>query len=205
MPTSRAIWPNCVQVMLCQMPKSFWRRLTCVAALGDAAPEHRRDGVGGRFGRRHRQSFLRLPSPRSPRARRPSCRDRTRGCLPSRQACAGIFHHDAADFQHIAEIRDLQRHVGVLLDQQDGHAALAVDAHHDIENFPGELGRQARGSARPSGSACGLRQQRARDRQHLLLAAGELAGLLLGALAQDREIAEHGLEVARDAVRSLRV
>ena len=43
-------------------------------------------------------------------------------------------------------------------------------------------------------------QQRARDRQHLLLAARKRAGLLAEALAQSGEIAEHALEVLGDAL-----
>src|SRR5882757_7402231 len=41
---------------------------------------------------------------------------------------AGIGHDDAPDLQHVAKVGGLQGHVGVLLDQQDGDAALAVDA-----------------------------------------------------------------------------
>src|SRR5260370_7149393 len=43
------------------------------------------------------------------------------------QPRAGVGHDDAADLEHIAEIGGLQRHVGVLLDQQDGDAPLAFD------------------------------------------------------------------------------
>ena len=47
----------------------------------------------------------------------------------SRRRCAGVFHHDAAVLEHVAVVGDVERHVGVLLDQQDRGAALAVDAH----------------------------------------------------------------------------
>ena len=44
------------------------------------------------------------------------------------------------------------------------------------------------------------RHQRPADRQHLLLAARQRAGALLGALLQHREVPEHRLEVLRHAV-----
>jgi hypothetical protein len=60
------------------------------------------------------------------------------------QAGTGVFHHDAAVFQHVAVVGGVQRHVGVLLDQQNGGAALAVDAHHDLEDLLGQLGDRPR-------------------------------------------------------------
>jgi hypothetical protein len=36
------------------------------------------------------------------------------------QALAGSGEHDAAAFHHVAEVRDLQRLAGILLDQQNG-------------------------------------------------------------------------------------
>src|SRR5258708_31657855 len=59
------------------------------------------------------------------------------------QPLAGVRHDDAADFQHIAEVGSLQRHVGVLLDQQDVYAALAIDPHDDLKDVPDELGAEA--------------------------------------------------------------
>src|SRR3990167_6576061 len=59
------------------------------------------------------------------------------------QAIAAIFHDDAAVLQHIAVVRGVEGHVGVLVDQQDGGAALAVDSPHDLENLLGELRSQA--------------------------------------------------------------
>jgi len=60
--------------------------------------------------------------------------------------------------------------------QQDGHAALAIDPQYDIENVLGEFRREAK--ARLIHQDHGWpRQQGARDRQHLLLTAGELSGL----------------------------
>src|SRR3990167_5499232 len=85
------------------------------------------------------------------------------------QAIAAIFHDDAAVLQHIAVVRGVEGHVGVLLDQQDGGAALAVDAHHDLENLLGELRTQAQAGLVEQDQV-GVGHERTRDRQHLLLA-----------------------------------
>src|SRR6266480_3351201 len=47
-----------------------------------------------------------------------------------------------ADFQHVAVMRRLQRDLGVLLDQQDRHALLFVNAPDDGENLPYQDWRQ---------------------------------------------------------------
>src|SRR5690606_41008379 len=57
------------------------------------------------------------------------------------QPGAGIGHHDAADLQHIAVMGGVQRHVGVLLDQQDGGLLLGVDADRSEERRVGSEGR----------------------------------------------------------------
>ena len=70
---------------------------------------------------------------------------------------------------------------------------------HDLEDGVHEDGGEAHRrlveeeQARP-------RHQRAPDGQHLLLAPGQRAALLGGALAQAREQREHALEVGRDRV-----
>src|SRR5436190_5403137 len=48
------------------------------------------------------------------------------------QALAGVFHDDAAILQDVAVIGDVERHLRVLLDQEQRRAALAVDAHDDL-------------------------------------------------------------------------
>ena len=124
--------------------------------------------------------------------------------LVLQQALAGIVHHDAADFEHVAVVGGLERHVGVLLDEQDGDAALAVDAADDVEDLLHQLRRQAerrlveQHQPRP-------RHQRAADRQHLLLAARQRAGALVGALLQHREVAEHASRSWRTPSASRRV
>src|ERR1700733_4546366 len=59
------------------------------------------------------------------------------------QPLATVVHDDAADLQHIAVMRRFQRHLGVLLDQQDRHALLLVDAPDDGEDLPYQDRRQA--------------------------------------------------------------
>src|ERR1043166_6267158 len=51
------------------------------------------------------------------------------------QLGAGALEHDAPDLQHIAIMRRLQRHVGILLDQQHGHLLLLVEAADDAEDL----------------------------------------------------------------------
>src|SRR3954469_16938646 len=55
--------------------------------------------------------------------------------LGMHQAVAAVVHDDTADLQHIAVMRGLQRHLGILLDQQDRHALLLVDSADDGENL----------------------------------------------------------------------
>src|SRR6266436_788223 len=56
------------------------------------------------------------------------------------QPGAGVFHHDAADLQDVSVVGDVQRHVGVLLHEEDGHSPLAVDPDDDVEDLLHELG-----------------------------------------------------------------
>src|SRR5258708_35655436 len=48
--------------------------------------------------------------------------------LGMHQTVASVVHHDASDLEHITVMRGFQRHFGVLLDQQDRHALLLIDA-----------------------------------------------------------------------------
>src|SRR6266568_796250 len=110
------------------------------------------------------------------------------------QAVAGVLHDDAADLQDVAVVGHVQRHVGVLLHEEDGHPPLAVDPDDDIENLLHELGRQPQRRLvqqhhlRP-------RHERPADRQHLLLAAREAAGALAGPGAEHREVVVDRLQV----------
>src|SRR5712691_1884574 len=87
--------------------------------------------------------------------------------------------------EHIAAARHVQRHHGVLLDEQDGRALL-VDLHDGLEDALHEDRREPhRGLIQAEQR--GVRHQRTRDRDHLLLASGERARALLLALGEPRE------------------
>ncbi len=118
----------------------------------------------------------------------------------SDEPLAGVFHDDAPGLEHVAVVGGGQRHVRVLLDQQDRGAALAVDPDDDVEDLARELGRQAQAGLVHQHHR-GPRQQRACDRQHLLLAARKLARLLFRPFAQDREVTVDRLDVLRHPVR----
>src|SRR5437660_882332 len=87
----------------------------------------------------------------------------------------------------LVRIGEFQRELRVLLDNQDGDLVVAVDLAEDSEQVAHDQGRQSeRGfvqqhQPRPQ-------HQRARHRQHLLLAARQRAGLLGVALLQHREM-----------------
>src|SRR5262249_10233019 len=81
---------------------------------------------------------------------------------------------DAAIFQYIAAMGDLERGHDVLLDQQDGEPCLVQpthDAEHLLHNRRREPERRLIEHDQP-----GLAHQAAADRQHLLLAARQGAG-----------------------------
>ena len=103
---------------------------------------------------------------------------------------------DAADLEQVGPMRDLQRLARVLLDHQDGDAH-GVDLAHQAENVAHHEGREAeRGLVHQQ--QLRRRDERARDRHHLLLAAAERAGDLVVALPQAREALEHLVDAALD-------
>ena len=110
---------------------------------------------------------------------------------------AGPFQHDAPDLQHIAVVRRLERHVGVLLDQQHGDVLLLVEAADDGEDLLDQDRRQPQRRLVEQ-HQLGPGHQRPPDRQHLLLAARQEACLRALALAQDREVGIDDVEVALD-------
>src|ERR1700686_3514464 len=87
--------------------------------------------------------FLLFPAPFAPRAGFLDTEIEFLDVLGVHQPLAGIVHDDPADFQNIAIMRRLQRDLGVLLDQQDRHALLLIDAADDGENLPHQDRRQA--------------------------------------------------------------
>src|SRR5262252_5065648 len=97
--------------------------------------------------------------------------------LVLRELRAGAGHRDLADLQHVGAVRHPERGLGVLLDQQDGHALLLVDLADDLEDRSQHGGREAQRrlveeeEPRPH-------HERPGDRQHLLLATAEQRGRL---------------------------
>src|SRR5438876_7308997 len=51
------------------------------------------------------------------------------------QALRRAVHHHAAVLEDVAIVGIAQRHVGVLLGEQEGHALLAVQVAHDLEHL----------------------------------------------------------------------
>src|SRR3954470_11245421 len=151
--TASAAW---FQVQVRQMPRSFWRSQTlaprCATAFqnmaGRVSPARTTRVSGWMWARS--QSFLTasspclllLPPPLPPHPHLLHPQVELLDVFLLAQPRAGVFHHDAPGLQHVAVVRDVQGHVGVLLHQQDGGAALAVDAHHDLEDLARQLGRE---------------------------------------------------------------
>src|ERR1700694_4035868 len=88
---------------------------------------------------------------------------------------------DAAHLEHVGALGRAQRQVGVLLDDQDGRAVVAIDRRHDLEDLADDDRRQAQGGLVEE-EQLRAEHERPRDRQHLLLAAGEGGGDLVAAL-----------------------
>ena len=95
---------------------------------------------------------------------------------------------DAAALEQIEMIDDLQRRLDVLLDQQHRQAAIdqEADARQQVGDQPRRQTRRRlvqHQHARPG-------EQRAADRQHLPLAAGERRALVMAPLGEPREEVE---------------
>src|ERR1700676_1300085 len=80
--------------------------------------------------------FLLFPAPFAPRAGFLGAKVKFLNVLGVHQPLASVVHDHPADLQDIAIMRRLQRDLGVLLDQQDRHALLFIDAADDRENLP---------------------------------------------------------------------
>src|SRR5438876_2374483 len=106
------------------------------------------------------------------------------GVLPQR--FGGTLENDAAVLHDIAAVGDIERHGGVLLDQEHGQAALFAQPADDPEDLLDEPRRQAeRGLVEQN--HLGLGHQRPADHQHLLLAARKITRGLVAALPQRRK------------------
>src|SRR5229473_574070 len=116
-----------------------------------------------------------------------------RGVVPE-QVLRARAMDDAAALQHDRVARQRQRDLGVLLDQDEGGALLR---RHPPDR-PGELLDDDRRQALERLVKQQQRRvghERARERQHLLLAAGEMAAAARAPLAQPREQIVDGREM----------
>src|SRR4051794_18556505 len=112
------------------------------------------------------------------------------------QFVRGAVEHDLALLHDVAVACHRKRGAGVLLDEKNGDAEVTVDFVDDRENLFHQQRRQAhRGLVHQDHLRA--RHQRAADREHLLLAAGKIAGKP-GALFQAREIAKDHIEIGSD-------
>ncbi len=107
-------------------------------------------------------------------------------------------HHHPAGLQHVGVVGKIERERGVLLDQEHAHLLLAVDQAHDAEDLLHHERREPERRLVEEKQARS-QHQRAADREHLLLAAGQRAGLLLLPFLQARKVAVDHREIVRDA------
>ena len=104
----------------------------------------------------------------------------------------GRDHRDLPGVENHDVVGDVKNELGVLLHQHDRQAAFLQfpDRGHDLGD---DLRRQALRRLVHQQHARVL-HQRAADRQHLLLAAGQMRGDLVLSLGKPREHAEHGVD-----------
>src|SRR5438132_1691258 len=106
----------------------------------------------------------------------------------------GARQRDRAVDHDIAAMSELERMKGVLLDQEDRDPVARVEVAHDGKNLLRDQRRETeRGlveqqETRPS-------HERARDREHLLLAARERASALVAPFGEPRKEREDAIEV----------
>src|SRR5690348_7866587 len=86
-------------------------------------------------GRHLAPSFLLFPAPFAARTGFLGAKIEFLDILGMHQTVASVVHDDAANFEHIAVMRGFQRDLGILLDQQDRHPLLLVDAADNLEDF----------------------------------------------------------------------
>ncbi|CFM03699.1 Uncharacterised protein [Bordetella pertussis] len=110
---------------------------------------------------------------------------------------AAAYHH-LAGLHDVTVVRHRQRDRGVLLHQQHRDALLGIDARDDRENALDQHGRQAQRRLVQQHQA-GLGDQRPAYRQHLLLAARQIARQPAAPLVQPREVAIHQIEIGARA------
>ena len=104
----------------------------------------------------------------------------------SASSSAGPVTRDGAGFEDIAALRDREREARVLLDDEHRQAVLAVQVAEDLEQLLRddrcEAERRFVEQHQPRAA-----HQRARDREHLLLAAAHAPRLLTAPVGEPRE------------------
>src|SRR4051812_45999708 len=115
------------------------------------------------------------------------------------QVLGRVGEHHVAGLEHVAPGRDVERVVGVLLDEHD-RRALRVDLADDLVDAVDDDRREPERRLVEE-QELRLRHDRAPDREHLLLAAGHRPALLALALLQAREQRVHAVQVLADALR----
>ena len=132
------------------------------------------------------------------RAPRYASRGRSAAC----ELVASPGQGDLAGPQHVGAVGELERARGVLLDEQDRRCPRrAARASTSKTRSITSGARPSDGSS--SSSSRGSREQRARDRELLLLAAREPCRRRFVVALEDRESLEHAPRVARGRARSL--
>src|SRR6266481_7330331 len=102
------------------------------------------------------------------------------------QGFGRALEDDAAVLHDVAVVGDIERHGGVLLDQEHGQAALLAQPTDDAEDLLDKPRRQAeRGFVEQD--HLGLGHQRPANHQHLLLTARKIARGLVAAFLQRRK------------------
>src|SRR6185369_720855 len=132
---SRTAWPVCAQVHSRHRPSSFSRIRTCAERA--ATPFQNSDGIvsparttssrARSLSASQRFMVLRvrsspglfpLPAPVAARAGFLHAEVELLDVVLLAQPLAGVFHDDAAVLEDVAVVGDIERHVGVLLDQE---------------------------------------------------------------------------------------
>src|SRR5262249_49192585 len=96
-------------------------------------------------------------------------------------------HDDPPGLQHVGIVGWLECQRRILLNQEHAHLGLCVDAPHDAENLLDDERSKTEGWLVQQHQTRS-QHERAADRQHLLLAARQSAGLLIEARLQDWEV-----------------
>lgn len=110
-----------------------------------------------------------------------------------------VLEDDAAGLHDIAAVGHFEGEIGVLFDEQDGDAALAIDLGDLLEDGFDEQRGDAEGGFVEHEEA-GAAHEGAADGEHLLFAAGEGSGDLAVPFLQAREQRKHVVELVSDGV-----